>query len=475
MPRTGTLIQTLKFFTWLLFLLIGTNSAYAEGSGQRKALVIGIDAYQNVPTLQKAGNDAKSMAAALETLGFQVALHVDTDRRQFLGALSAFASSLKETDEALLFFAGHGVEFEGRNYLLAADVPALRSGDDAFLAGEGIAVDMILSTVTAPGVSITTLILDACRDNPFAKVGTRSLGSQRGLAQISAPKGVFILYSASQGEAALDRLSDSDDNKNSVFTRVLLDLLAQPEIPIHTLARALRLEVQRIAATVRHDQRPAYYDEIDGEYVLNNSMSTATDKTPEPAVAPPQTENEPAPPRVASRTPQEVIRDTQVELGRIGCNAGLPDGVAGQKTRTALEFYAMIKGWGTKLPGDLGSDALLAALEVETDRVCSSSWIAKRVPMALSGDWTFTMRCPNGLGADGSAILVVDAASMVRGAVTNQSGNTRELSGRIANGMFSGEIDGGTDKPLLFDLGLSDYQTRLEGTDAFGCLQTYSR
>ena len=462
----------------LVFLFCMTAYARAESSVERAALVIGIDAYQNVATLQKAGNDARGVAKALDSLGFDVALHIDVDRRALLGAISAFAAGLNEGDEALVYFAGHGVELEGRNYILAADVPALASGDEAFLAGEGIAVDAVLDSLTSRGVAITTLILDACRNNPFEQKGTRSLGSSRGLAPLVAPEGAFILYSASQGEAALDRLSDGDTDPNSVFTRVLLTLLDQPGLPIHVLARTLRQEVQSIAATARHNQRPAYYDEVNGDYVLNR-MPSATGQVAneaKPAIVLP-TNPEPVGPAadpVAPRTNEEIIRATQAELVRIGCNAGVPDGVSGRRTKTALDLYAMVKGW-TTLPGSIGSDALLSALEVETARVCASNWIASRVPMALSGDWVFSMRCPNGLGADGSALLAVDASGRVQGAVTNQSGNTRELAGSIADGKFSGEIDGGTDKPLRFDLGLSDYETRMEGTDAFGCLQTYQR
>lgn len=478
MTRSDAVQWTTRVGCLLLLLLFVPIAAQAERASERRALVIGIDAYQNVTRLRKAGNDASSMAGSLRGLGFQVVLHLDTDRRAFLGAVSAFASGLAEGDEALVFFAGHGVEMDGRNYLLAADVPALGSGDDAFLQGEGIAVDMVLDAVTARGVAVTTLILDACRDNPFSQGPTRSLGAGRGLAPVTAPKGTFILYSASHGEAALDRLSDGDPDPNSVFTRVLLGLLAKPGLPVHTLARTLRLDVQRIAATASHEQRPAYYDEIDGDYVLNR---LAADTSLQGTVVLPDAVAVPQPQTALStvaaappRTTAEIVMSTQAELVRLGCNAGVPDGVSGRRTRAALDFYAMVKGWPT-LPGEIGSDTLLAALEIETERVCASGWIASRVPMALSGDWVFTMRCPNGLGADGSAILAVDAKGNVRGAVTNQTGNSRELSGTIGGGVFSGQIDGGTDKPLRFDLGLSQYETRMEGTDAFGCLQTYLR
>jgi Caspase domain len=340
-------------------------------------------------------------------------------------------------------------------------------------------VDLFIDTIRARKVRVATFILDACRDNPFAATGTRSLGGSRGLGAPPAVEGTFILYSAAAGQTALDRLSDGDKDPNSVFTRALLPLLATPGLTVSDLAIAVRQDVLRIAASVGHAQRIAYYNELNGDYVLHPSVEGATlsssmpQPDPPPVVAPlsaPVALPDPEP-----RSREDIIRATQAELGRIGCNAGLPDGLAGRKTATALRFYAMLKGWGEDLPGEIGSDDLLAALEVESERVCASRWIAEHVPMALSGDWSFSMQCANNLGAEGSAILVVEPSGAVRGAVTNAQGQTRALSGRITPDRFSGEIDGRGDPPLSFDLALSDYATSMEGTDSFGCFQTYQR
>lgn len=457
------------------WLIIGlTASAWAEPG--RKALVIGIDQYRNVTPLQRAANDAQSVATTLSEIGFDVTLHQNIDRRALLGGISSFAATLVDGDEAVVFFAGHGVEMDGRNYLLAADVPALRSGEKAFLAGEGIAVDLVMDTIRARNVRVATYFFDACRDNPFADKGTRSLGSTRGLAGPPAVEGTFVIYSAAAGQTALDGLSETDPDPNSVFTRVLLPLLAQPGLSIRDLATSARQEVQRLAATAQHPQRLSYYDELIGDYVLNPAPAdpgrSAAAVVAAPVLAPP----EPAPlPDSPPKTRTDIIRATQAELLRIGCNAGMPDGVAGRQTATALRFYGMLKGWGDSLPGALGSDALLAALEVEPDRICASQWIALHAPMALSGDWDFSMQCPDNLGAQGSALLVVDQNGLVRGEVTNQSGQSRAVSGKITPDRFSGEIDGKGDVALAFDLPLSGYETKIEGINAFGCQQTFSR
>ena len=118
------------------------------------------------------------------------------------------------------------------------------------------------------GAKISLLVLDACRDNPFKKAGSRGVGGNRGLAPINGPRGVFVLYSAGYGEAALDRLSDSDPNPNSVFTRALVPALAKSGITVQEIAKLTQAEVNRLAATVNHSQMPAYYDQILGQFSL---------------------------------------------------------------------------------------------------------------------------------------------------------------------------------------------------------------
>ncbi|MDO8881534.1 caspase family protein [Pseudotabrizicola sp.] len=254
-------------------LLIGfvvTLLAFAANAApERRALVIGNDTYESLPILKKARNDAQAVAASLHDLGFGVATLTDADRRAMTRAVSDLASAVQPGDEVLFYFAGHGVEVKGRNYLLPADAPTVRPGDEAFLTAESLAVDDILFTLQSRGARVTVLILDACRDNPFPRDGMRSAGGARGLAPIAAPEGAFILFSAGTGQSALDALSSGDADPNSVFTRALLPLLAAPGLPLQEMARALKSQVEETAATINHKQRPAYYDELTGDFVLN--------------------------------------------------------------------------------------------------------------------------------------------------------------------------------------------------------------
>ncbi|AHD01557.1 caspase family protein [Leisingera methylohalidivorans] len=268
------------------------NSAVVQGSGTaatpvllqqndiaapliiRRALVIGVDGYQNLAALQKARNDALAVSNTLGALGFEVTTLYDAGRRDINSAVSTFANQIKPGDEVLFYFAGHGVEVDGRNYLLPSDVPMVNFGDESFLTGESIAADRVLGTFQRKGARSTIMILDACRNNPFPKDGQRSVGGTRGLVRMEPPEGAFILYSAGTGQTALDRLSDNDANPNSVFTRALLTRLNQPGMTLHQLAKQVRRDVQDLAATVNHDQFPAYYDQMSGEMVLRRQLAT---------------------------------------------------------------------------------------------------------------------------------------------------------------------------------------------------------
>jgi hypothetical protein len=122
------------------------------------------------------------------------------------------------------------------------------------------------------------LILDACRDNPFKTASSRGIGGSRGLGRIDTQEGVFVLYSAGLGQAALDRLNDKDADPNSVFTRTLIKLMEKPGLSMQELAKTTQSEVKKLAATIGQFQMPAYYDQIDGTLTL----ASATPAKPGP-------------------------------------------------------------------------------------------------------------------------------------------------------------------------------------------------
>ena len=240
-------------------------SAHAEN---RIALVVGNNAYESVPRLEKAVNDAKAVSSSLQAIGFQVQLATDLSRRDFIRQLSAFMDRVKPGDLALLYYAGHGIEVRGVNYILPTDIPPVIPGQESLLTGEAVPTEKIITDLQDRGARAIVFVLDACRDNPFKTGTTRSLGGARGLAQGTPPEGVFVLYSAGVGQSALDRMSDTDSDPNSVFTRIFLKEIQKKNTPLVAVAKTTQVAVRDLSQTVSHAQVPAYYDQIIGQLYL---------------------------------------------------------------------------------------------------------------------------------------------------------------------------------------------------------------
>lgn len=234
--------------------------ASAASAQERLALVVGIDEYQNVDDLRKATSDARAVSGVLENIGFEVITLLDADERRFNRQLADFTAAIDPGDEVVFYFAGHGIEIDGQNYLLPSDAPD--SPSERVIRSDSINADEVLRDILRAGASVAVMILDACRDNPYASSG-RSIGGARGLNIVAAPVGSFVLMSAGSGEVAYE---GDDDDPNSIFTRALLPLLQDPGLALPDLARQLRRDVQLLASDLGYQQRPAYYDEVAGDY-----------------------------------------------------------------------------------------------------------------------------------------------------------------------------------------------------------------
>jgi tetratricopeptide (TPR) repeat protein len=233
------------------------------------ALVIGDDKYQNFPAEQQLDNaysDASSIGDALKDIGYEVMRGQNLTRQGMVDKLSAFTSQLHDGDTALFFFAGHGVSIEGANYLVPTDMPRVSVDSKGVVTGNSIKESEVVDQIQDKKVRIAVLILDACRDNPFSVAGTRAvLGNTRGLSDAKPARGVFEIYSAGIGQSALDNLGPGDKNPNSVFTRVLVQTMRQnPDMDLPSLAVNVREEVAGLAASINHEQTPAYYDQTIG-------------------------------------------------------------------------------------------------------------------------------------------------------------------------------------------------------------------
>jgi hypothetical protein len=263
--------------------------AHAE---KRVALVIGNNDYKNVPKLQKAVNDARTMGDTLKQLGFSVMVAENQNRQAFSETLLAFDKAVEAGDTAFFFYAGHGFEIAGQNFLLPTDVPAAAEGQEELVRDASVLADRIIERLQNKKVRTAILVFDACRNNPFERSGTRALPGGGGLApMMQLPEGVFSVFSAGPRQTALDRLSNDDDNPNSVFTRTFARELLQPGENLVQVAQHTRRLVAEMAETVSHKQIPVYFDQMVDDVFLNGvakGSPEAPKETTKPAGPPPQ-------------------------------------------------------------------------------------------------------------------------------------------------------------------------------------------
>ena len=246
----------------LLTLLLIFSAATAWGN-QRVALVIGNGAYTQAGALKNPANDAQGIATSLERLGFEVVLGVDQTLSEMRTRLYQFAQVAKGAELALFFYAGHGVQVHGQNYLLPTDAKLAQEIDLDFAT---IEMDLILKALDR-AAKTKIIIMDACRDNPFAADLARSMGASRssaigrGLAEIKASGGSLIAFATDPGNVAYD-----GDGENSPFTKSLLAHLETPGLEINTLMQRVRTDVFRDTG---ERQRPWTTTSLIGEVFLS--------------------------------------------------------------------------------------------------------------------------------------------------------------------------------------------------------------
>ncbi len=274
------MLRSLRLLCAVLLIALFTPSAFAA---KRIALVVGNNLYENFPDfrqLKKAVNDAKAISETLKSdLAFDVRLLVDTSYTDLNKAIKQVEADIEPGSIVFFYFSGHGIAIDGANYLLPSDVPQPVVGEEQRMAGASIAAEQVIARFQRKGAKAVFAVLDACRDNPFENESGKSAGGGGGLTKMDAAEGVFILFAAGVGQTALDRLSEGDPNPNSVFTRNLLPLLETDGLSQVDLAKKLYSKVKKEAATVGHEQHPAYYDQIEGYISLGQSGSAATEDT----------------------------------------------------------------------------------------------------------------------------------------------------------------------------------------------------
>src|SRR5215470_718765 len=229
----------------------------------RVALVIGNGAYQNANKLANPANDAADVAQLLRQVGFDVIDGRDLDQRAMVEKIRDFGRKLEQADVALFFYAGHGLQVAGKNYLVPIDAKLERPGDLNF---ETIDLAQVQAQMAAEN-RVNLIFLDACRDNPLARTlarsmggGTRAITVSQGLASVQSTVGTMIAYATQPDDVALD-----GQGRNSPFTTALLKHAATPGLEISAVMKRVRVDV---IASTHGKQVPWDHSSLTGDVML---------------------------------------------------------------------------------------------------------------------------------------------------------------------------------------------------------------
>ena len=230
---------------------------------ERLALVIGNAAYRTDP-LDNPINDARLIADSLRQSGFNVTLRENLDRPGLLGALREFGNRLNENTIAVLYYAGHGLQLRDRNYLIPVDAE-IRSEDEIPISG--IDLSFILGRMSAARSRINIVILDACRNNPFAG---KTVAAPRGLAQMDAPVGTLLAFATAPGKLAAD--SGTGSAANSLYARYLAKNLLTPGLPVESVFKRVR---EGVVKDTQQQQVPWESSSLQGEFAFVPGVTSA--------------------------------------------------------------------------------------------------------------------------------------------------------------------------------------------------------
>ncbi len=279
----------------LLLLLLLPQQAWAK----RVALVVGNAAYAERP-LANPVNDARLMQTTLRSLGFEVQIVTNADRRGLLSSLREFEGRAREAEVAVFYFAGHGAQVGGANYLIPVNAP-IRSDSD--LPDEAVDAASVLRRLEEARARVALVILDACRDNPYP--GSQRSAS-RGLARMNAPTGTIVAYATAPGSTAEDGAGT-----NGTYTAALARHLATPGLDIKEVFDQTAQEVERVT---NGRQRPREDVGLRGRFVLREVVAQVGPvSAPAPAVAAPAAPSAAAGPSAAER--EDRFWDSALKIG----------------------------------------------------------------------------------------------------------------------------------------------------------------
>ena len=233
----------------------------AAASETRVALVIGNSNYKSAP-LKNPVNDAKAIADKLQGLGFKVTLKLDQDQKSMADAIRVFGNQLKAGGAGLFYYAGHGMQVKGRNFLIPVDADIQNEDEVPY---RSVDANEVLSKMETAKNRLNLMILDACRNNPFAR---KFRSAAQGLAQMDAPSGTLVAFATAPGSVASD-----GTGKNGIYTQHLLASLGQPGVPVEQLFKRVRVGVMK---DTRNAQVPWESSSLVGDFYFKPGAASAT-------------------------------------------------------------------------------------------------------------------------------------------------------------------------------------------------------
>lgn len=239
--------------------------AVCASAAERVALLIGNNQYATTP-LRNAANDAKDLGDALKELGFKVIVRENASRKDMIEAIREFGQALDGAEAGLFFFAGHAMQFKDRNYLIPIDAAMGSEEDVTFFS---VDVSQVFDRMEKARTRFNFLILDACRDNPFAASFKLT---QAGLAQMSAPSGTLIAYATAPGSVAADGF-----RRNGIYTTHILQNIKVPDLPVEIMFKRVREGVER---ETRKLQTPWDSSSLKGDFVFASSGRASAQGAP---------------------------------------------------------------------------------------------------------------------------------------------------------------------------------------------------
>ncbi len=258
-----SLSSVLLFLAACVVLVAQLGPSFAD---TRVALVIGNSKYKNTPALTNPGNDATDVAQALRAIGFQVTLKLDAEKRQMDQAVAQFARDAGKADAALFYYAGHGMQFQGHNYVMPVDAELQ---DEISLRYEMIAIDDVKAALQRSG-GVKIMVLNSCRNNPLAEklvrsisVTTRDIPNVQGYARPEKTRGMIIVYATQADDVANDGAG-----RNSPFSTAFLKEIKEPGLEIGTMFRRIGDDVYQ---STSGQQSPELSISLVPEYYLNQS------------------------------------------------------------------------------------------------------------------------------------------------------------------------------------------------------------